>query len=156
MECSDSAQNQEFIIFKIPKPKVQPLQQGIYAISSKFSGMCMDVQSYSKDNDANVQQINCHDGPSQHWILSYDKNYAFLKATHSNKALTVYAKSKSKGTSLVQWEYQKKKHQLWKIKKIEGSSDFQIINAFSGMCADVSGESKKVFAKIIQVKLLLK
>jgi hypothetical protein len=81
------------------------------------SGKCLDVQKFSLDNGAPVQQWNCQGKDNQRWALepagTAEAPSYFLRAIHSGKCLDVQKFSLDNGAPVQQWNCQGEDNQRW-------------------------------------------
>lgn len=50
--------------------------QPVHKITNVNSGLCLDVVGVSMENNANVQQFNCHGGQNQRWCITRHVRYS--------------------------------------------------------------------------------
>jgi hypothetical protein len=120
------------------------IQNGIYTITSKNSGMLVDVAGDSQALGALIDQWPSTGGNNQKWILTNlgSNNYVILTNVNSAQALDVYNASKTEGAAIDQYTYSGNSNQVWQIVS-KGSGYYELISKNSGMALDVTGASTK-------------
>ena len=100
---------------------------GAYNIIARHSGQCLDVTDLSTADGANIAQYPCVDGfTNQMFTLepivtapTFSGTYAII-ASHSGKALDVYAWGTSNGTNICQWDYWGGATQQYVVTPVDG------------------------------------
>ena len=100
--------------------RVEHLSDNSYRVVSELTGMVFDVAGASHDLGAEVILWPWHGGPNQRFWLKQPavNNQAwgyYLEAQHSNKVLDVFNVSFERGARLVQWDYNGRANQLFRI-----------------------------------------
>lgn len=115
----------------------QSLADGRYSITSRHSGLSLDVAAGSTADGANIQQWAYTEGSHQQFDVAYmGSGYYSIRAAHSGKSLDVYAFSTEDGGEIRQWEYLSGDNQLWSITASD-SGFYTITSKWSGMSLDV-------------------
>lgn len=127
-----------------------PVADGWYAISSKKSGLCLDVKWASKDDRANIWQWACNNGAGQTWYFKHVGNgFYTLKNKNSSKYLDVEWGSAQKMANVWQYTYNGGAAQTWKVTEVK-SGYYSLTAKHSGMALDVEWGSTKQQANIWQ------
>jgi len=133
-----------------PPPPAPPLAGGLYTLTARHSGKCLDVAGASGKNGADVQQWDCNNGNNQKWsLVSKGGDLYTLAALHSGKCLDVAGSRNDNGADVLQWDCHGKDNQTWRITK-EGDDYFRLTARHSGKCLDVTGASGKSGANVLQ------
>jgi pectate lyase len=128
--------NQKFK-FQMVDDGLSTIEDGRYVITSRFSGLSLDVAGGSKDNGANIQQWGYNGGGWQQFDVAYQGGgYYSIRSVHSGKSLDVNGYSKDAGAEILQWAYKGSDNQLWKISD-KGNGYYTITSKISGMAMDV-------------------
>ena len=106
-------------------------------ITARHSSRCVDVDGWSRDNGAKVQQWDCHNGNNQQWRLQKTGNYYLIISLNSGKCLDVDGWSRDNGAKVQQWDCHGGENQQWSLKKV--GSYYKIVSRNSGKCLDVNG-----------------
>ncbi len=121
----------------------------VYSILNKYSDKALDIDGFSKDNGANVQQWDYTGWENQAWkVESLSNGYYKITNINSGKVLDVADQSKENGGNIQQWDYTGAENQQWSITAVNGY--YQIKNRHSGKVLDVAGQSKENGANIQQ------
>ncbi len=110
-------------------------------VSSKLSGLCLDVQGGSKQDGAAVIQTKCNDSVSQNWQASAYNGFYQIVDQNSGKCLSIQGDPAIWGSKIVQSECGGGDNQLWELK--QSGEYYQIINKQSHKCVDIDAFSKK-------------
>jgi hypothetical protein len=133
-----------------PPPATPPLAEGLYTLTARHSGKCLDVAGASGKSGANVLQWDCHGKDNQKWrLVSRGGDFYALMASHSGRCLDVSGASGNNGANVLQWDCHGKDNQAWRITK-EGDGSYRLTARHSGKCLDVSGASGKNGANVLQ------
>lgn len=113
------------------------IDDGIYTITSKYSGKVVEVESADTADGANVIQWSANGGATQQWEISNvgGDDYSVVNV-NSGKAMEVYDFSTADGGNVTQWEYWGGEPQTWTITD-EGDGFFSFINQHSGKSLDL-------------------
>ena len=126
---------------------------GCYHIIAKHSGKALDVDSFSKENCANVFQHELHGGDNQRWILVKAKDgYYYFFAKHSGKCLDVEGYKQDNGANVWQYSFHGGENQQWKLKEA-GDGYFHILARHSDKALDVQEYSRANGANVFQYEL---
>lgn len=110
-------------------------------ITSRHSGLCLDVDGSSTADGGNVQQWTCTGGANQHWELQdVGGGYVEIVNRNSGLCLDVNEWSTADGANVQQWSCHGGVNQQWEVEDL-GESYVEIVNRNSGLCLDVSGWS---------------
>lgn len=112
----------------------------IYLIVNVHSNKCLDVENWSTDNGARVQQWECHGGTNQQWEEVSSSLGGFrLVSVNSRKCLDVQGLSKDDGARIQQWDcWVPGSNQRWDYWSAEWSGNPRaLINKNSNRCLDV-------------------
>jgi hypothetical protein len=146
--CS-GANNQKWKISSA-QPPAPPLAEGLYTLTARHSGKCLDVAGASGKSGADVLQWDCHGKDNQKWrLVSKGGDFYALVASHSGKCLDVAGVSGKSGADVLQWDCHGKDNQTWRVTK-EGDGSFRLTARHSGKCLDVAGASGKSGANVLQ------
>lgn len=128
----------------------QPFRAGMYSISAKHSGKCLDVTGASGADGAKLIQWSCN-GQNNQRFQAVDVGggeYALI-ALHSGKCLDVTGASAANGAQLIQFTCHFGDNQRFVV--IDLTDGYSLIMPkHSGKCLDVSGGSVTGGAPIIQ------
>lgn len=115
------------------------VQAGTYEIISRLSGKALDVQDWSGQDGAAVQQWSPTHNANQQWRLTQQADGSYqVAAVHSGKVLDIYGVSPADGAAVVQWTWNGGDNQRWQIS--ESSDGYVKLSAkHSGKVLDVSG-----------------
>ncbi|TBW58463.1 carbohydrate-binding protein [Marinobacter halodurans] len=120
----------------------QVLPNGRYIITSRLSGLAVDVSEKSRSDGANVNQWKYHGGENQQFeIINKGGDYYLIRAVHSRKAISTYGDSKESDVNVHQWTYKGKNNQIWKISP-SGSGYYTITSKHSGLYLGVKDGSR--------------
>jgi hypothetical protein len=126
---------------------------GCYHIIAKHSGKALDVDSFSKEDCANIFQYELHGGDNQIWILVKAKDgYYYFFAKHSGKCLDVESYKQDNGANVWQHSFHGGDNQQWKLKETENGY-FYILARHSGKALDVQDYSQANGANVFQYEL---
>ncbi|RAY15391.1 pectate lyase [Actinomadura craniellae] len=114
--------------------------EGTYTLVNAGSGLCLDVLSYSQEENAQLIQWNCHGDVNQQFRVSGSGTGQTLTAVHSGKVAGVRAKSLSGNVQIQQQTPTGEAHQRWELRSL-GGSDYHLVNNRSGKCATIQGNS---------------
>lgn len=113
------------------------ISEGTYTISSRHSGLVLEVASASQDNGANVVQWADNGGAHQQFdVNNLGNGYYSIRPAHSGKSLDVFEFSLEPGGEIRQWDYLGNDNQQWQIQSV-GSGYYKIISRLSGLALDV-------------------
>lgn len=113
------------------------------------SGHCMDVDSFSRDWWAPINQWGCHGGANQQWDMEQVDGWYTLKSVNSGQCLEVPASTWDSGAGLQQWGcIPGAWHQQFKIRSQGGG--FFLVARHSGKCIAVGRGSKDQGARLTQ------
>ena len=133
-------ENQQFR-FQAVDDGLSTVDNGRYVITSRWSGLAVEVASAGTADGSNVQQWGYGGQPWQQWDLEYQGDgYYSVRAGHSGKALEVFEMSLDAGANVVTWDYWGGDGQLWRVNDL-GNGYFSLISKLSGMALDVWGWS---------------
>lgn len=120
----------------------QTVANGDYYIATALdSGMCLNVQGASMNDEANVEIARKKEQDSQIFTVTYLNNgfYKILNK-HSGKSLDVYIGNAVRGTNVQQYGYHGGLPQQWTIRRAENGT-FYIQPRCSGHYLDVANGS---------------
>jgi hypothetical protein len=66
-----------------------PLAPDTYLIVNQASGKCLDVNGASEDDDAKIQQWDCHQGTNQQWKVVWQDSAFLLVSVGSGKCAAI-------------------------------------------------------------------
>lgn len=133
----------------VAAPQVHAIDEGIYEISAKHSGKCLDVAEVSKSDGALLQQWSCSGGDNQRWrVTNVGAGYR-LQAVHSSKCLDVKDWSTSNGGVLQQWSCGSGENQQWQI-EAQADGSYRLRSNYSNRVADVAGAMMENGARVQQ------
>lgn len=117
--------------------QVLAISNGVYTISSTYTGKLVEVGAASPDNGANVNQWPANGHFTQSWLITGTGNgYYSIINMNSGKALEVYDFSTADGANISQWEYWGGTAQQWSITD-RGNGNNSFINRNSGKAMDL-------------------
>jgi hypothetical protein len=117
------------------------IANGTYLLTSKNSGLVVDVTGASTSEGTDIDQWTNNNTPNQQWKLNnLGNNYVSLINVNSGLALEVYGASTTAGAAIDQWPYDSGKGQIWQIVS-KGSGYYELLNENSGQALDVTGAS---------------
>lgn len=123
-----------FAVFDV---SAQTVADGRYTITSRHSGLAMQVESSSTANGANVNQWTYQNAMHQQFnIASIGGGYYSIRAAHSGASLDVFNLSTEPGGEIRQWAYWGGNNQQWQIVSV-GGGYHKIISRHSGLALDV-------------------
>jgi len=109
-----------------------------YTFRAAHSNRCLDVQSWSKQNDAPITQWDCHGGANQRFrLLDAGGGYWYVQSVHSGKCLDVRRASPEQGAAILQWDCHGGDNQKLKRENLGGNL-YQFTFKHSGNCMDVN------------------
>jgi len=110
-----------------------------YRITTALSGLAVDVEFGSTDNDARVVQYPVSLGSaSQAWQVLQGPGFGYqLRNANSGKCLTVYNNSTEAGAKLVQHDCHGFADQLWLLSDVGGGFLIQSLRSYQAV--DVPG-----------------
>jgi hypothetical protein len=115
------------------------------------SGRVIDVDAWSQNNGAKIQQWDSHGGNNQRWRLEdVSGGFARIRNQHSGKVLDVFQASTANGAALVQWDWWGGDNQRFRPEVVNGAGELKLTAKHSGKVLDVEGISFNNGAKIIQ------
>ncbi len=124
------------------------LGDGLYKIIANVSGKSLDVNSFSKDNGARIEQYPYNTTDNQQFIaVTTDLAGCYkLIARHSGKVVEVAGASKDNGAIVQQWDNNNQTCGQWKLQRvtpINGNGDGLTGNYFNGMNFETPVYSRK-------------
>ncbi len=125
------------------------LPNGIYTISPKVSGKCLDVYNFSTEDGGDVVQWSCTGAENQQWIVSQSNGLYTFTNVHSDKCLDVTGASFDDGANIQQWTCHGGSAQQFCLTD-RGDGYYSIINYNSGKGLDVESSSTDDGANIQQ------
>jgi serralysin len=124
-----------------------PLTQGltgIFQITSKHSGKCIDLSLADGPdtvNGSNIHQWDWHDGDNQRWILiALDDGSYQIQSKYSGKCIDLSladGPDTVNGSNIHQWDCHDGDNQRWILIALDDGS-YQIQSKYSGKCIDLS------------------
>ncbi|MGM8226933.1 PQQ-dependent sugar dehydrogenase [Cellvibrio sp. ARAG 10.3] len=124
-------------LFAAHEINAQSIPDGRYTITSRHSGLVMQVDASSTANGANVNQWAYQNAAHQQFtITSVGGGYYSIRPVHSGASLDVYDFSTEPGGEIRQWSYWGGANQQWQIVSA-GSGYHKIISRHSGLALDV-------------------
>ena len=126
------------------------IEDGTYAIISRFSGKAVDVKQYSKNDGGIVHQWDYFNGPNQKWKFTRlsDDTYKIINQ-NSGKALDIRGARGTNGAQVHQWEYYASANPQWVVKSLDNGY-FSLTAVHSGKALDASSTSTKNGASVQQ------
>lgn len=122
-----------------------------YMITSKSSGMAIDVEEQSKDNNAAICQTKTGDSKSQLWKFeTAGHGYYQIINQASGKVLAVPNSSTSKGTQLIQTNKGDEDNKQWKIEATGDGHWIIMPKLAQDQAMKVADNSKEEGGKIVQ------
>jgi hypothetical protein len=116
-------------------------------IVSRLSGLCLDVESRSTRNAANIQQWTCSGGSNQLWdVIDLGRGEYSIISHASNKALTV-AGGASDGANIEQNRWTGGDNQRWRVERA-GNGAYRLVSVSHRSCLDVEGAKREDGANI--------
>ncbi|MGW7727089.1 non-reducing end alpha-L-arabinofuranosidase family hydrolase [Streptomyces canus] len=97
------------------------------------SGRCLDVESFSQTDGANVHIWDCHGGVNQQWTLTDSSQLT----VYGNKCLDARGAGTTNGTPVQIWSCNGSDNQQWRV-----NSDGTIVGVRSGLCLEAAGWGK--------------
>jgi hypothetical protein len=86
-------------------------------LKNRHSGKVLEVEGWSYQNGANVQQWEDTGGANQKWHLNTERatqtGYVVIENLHSGKVLEVAGTGTHNGTNIQQWDWTGGDHQVW-------------------------------------------
>lgn len=131
------------------EPYVATIENGLYYIRSKASGLYLDFPNGSLRGGANLIQWNFTGSESQKFIVSNQTTGTVIDTVNSEMVLDIYGSSREDGAPVIQWAYHGGENQLWTT-KANGDGSITLLSNYSGKAVDVSGGSGSPGAKVIQ------
>ena len=126
-----------FFLFVAYDTNAQAISDGRYTITSRHSGLVMQVDSSSTANGANINQWANQNAPHQQFdIRSVSNGYYSIRAAHSGASLDVLDFSTEPGGEIRQWSYWGGDNQQWQLVSVSGGYH-KIISRHSGLALDV-------------------
>ena len=114
-----------------------PVGDGRYEITSRHSGLVLEVQNGSNDNGANVIQWTANGFANQHFdVTDLGNGYYSVRPAHSGKSLDVYGWDPDPGAEIRQWDYSGFENQQWQITEV-APDYYTIVSRFNGLALDV-------------------
>ncbi len=114
-----------------------PIADGRYEITSRHSGLVLEVENGSHDNGANVIQWTANGFANQHFdVTDLGNGFYSIRPAHSGKSLDVYGWNPDPGAEIRQWEYTGFDNQQWQINEVNPGY-YSIISRFNGLALDV-------------------
>jgi len=130
-------------------PPFASVQNGVYKIVNRNSGLNLDVSGGSQSDSASVIQYHDNGGNNQRWALTWVSGTGFkLRNVNSGKNLDVYGGSRADYATVVQYHDNGGSNQLWNLADTGGYYKIQNVN--SGKNLDVYGGSYSDGAAVIQ------
>lgn len=119
--------------------EVAALDNGVYTITSKYSGKLVEVASALQTDGANVQQWSANGHDTQRWLItSTGDGYYSVINLNSGKALEVAGASTADGANVAQYEYWSGAGQQWAISQ-QADGYYSFINRNSGLSLELYG-----------------
>ncbi|MBD1389003.1 RICIN domain-containing protein [Neiella sp. HB171785] len=110
---------------------------GVYTITSKYSGKLAEVGAAALNDGANINQWPANGHDTQKWMITqHDSGYYSIVNLNSAKAMEVYDWSTDDGANVAQWGYWGGDSQLWDISQ-QSDGSYAIINKNSGKALDL-------------------
>lgn len=117
-------------------------------ITAKHSGKCLNVDSGSFADGAQVMQWGCQGGNDELWTLRPYQDAYQVVVKHSGKCLNVSGASTADGGQVIQWPCVGANNELWYARP--RGDYFQLVAKHSGKCLNVYGGWKNNGANLIQ------
>ncbi|WP_281281901.1 RICIN domain-containing protein [Catenovulum sediminis] len=115
------------------------IDNGVYTITSNYSGKLVEVGSASTTDGANISQWPANGHDTQKWLVTAtDDGYYSLVNLNSGKSMEVYNYDTNDGANVSQWEYWGGDSQKWEINDL-GNNQYYLINKHSGKALDLLG-----------------
>ena len=108
-----------------------------YIITSKGTGLVLELAEGSKEDGAAVQLWEATEAKQQRWLIKQTKQGTYqILSKASGKCLDAMAGGTEDGTWIHQWAFVEGTNQLWTIEKVE-EGVYKIKNA--DKCLDIIG-----------------
>lgn len=115
------------------------IDNGRYYITSRHSGLVLDVADRSTADGANVMQwaqVASGNQNQQFDVQRLSSGFYSIRPAHSNKSLHVFNLSREPGGDIRQWSWYGGTPQQWRIEPA-GNGYYKIISRHSGLALDV-------------------
>lgn len=113
------------------------LEEGVYALVSRFSGKGLEVKGAAQKDGAKIVQNDFHQKPHQLWYVTpLEDHYYSISALHSDQVLEVRDWSISDGAKLEQTPWLNSWNQHWRIEPVDNGY-FKVQSRFTGKVLDV-------------------
>lgn len=124
-----------------PPSQNAPIQNGIYKIKNRASGLLVDVNGKSTADGAAIIQYADNGGDNQKWHVTHTGNGIYkIISVHSGKALEIYEWSTLNGAIAVQYTDFGGANQLWRLEAL-GNGHTKATNLHSNKALDGYGTS---------------
>jgi hypothetical protein len=126
---------------------------GTYLIAAVNGNKCFDIGDGSLENNAPLQQYDCHGGNNQRWYIVARTTPKHLQASHSGSCIDVSKASTADGANVVQFSCRAQPNQKWSMGAttiVDGASYFSLVANHSGKCMEVLDGSPSDGAKVQQ------
>ena len=122
---------------------------GTYTIKSAINqNYVLDVESGSKQNQANIQLYQNNNTNAQKWqIERIDGEYYKITSINSNKVIDVSGASKQPGTNVWQYDFNNTNAQKWQIKN-NGDGTYSFVSKGTGLYLDINSGIAKNNANV--------
>eukprot|EP01061_Rhynchopus_euleeides_P004365 TRINITY_DN13620_c0_g1_i1.p1 TRINITY_DN13620_c0_g1~~TRINITY_DN13620_c0_g1_i1.p1 ORF type:complete len:498 (+),score=124.88 TRINITY_DN13620_c0_g1_i1:92-1585(+) len=133
-----------------PPPLPQTISSGVYRLESRYLfAYALEVKDGSTSSGANVQMGEWTGSPSQLWkVKSAEKGWYKLVNQGTGKALSVEGESDADGANLVQYTYDRRYHQQWKLTSVGGR--YVLINRGSTKRAELVRNNDGKWGQVVQ------
>ncbi|WP_339804424.1 RICIN domain-containing protein [uncultured Marinobacter sp.] len=115
------------------------VENGRYYITSRHSGLVLDVSGRSTADGANVvqwEQVGSGNQNQQFDVNTLGNGYYSIRPAHSGKSLDLFNFSTEAGGEIRQWSWNGGPQQQWRIEP-SGNGYYKILSRHSGMALDV-------------------
>ncbi|VBB48367.1 conserved hypothetical protein [uncultured Paludibacter sp.] len=113
-----------------------------FTLTAVHSGKTADVNNFSLDNGANVQQWDDNKSSNQQWYLEYaGDGWFYIRNRESAKCLEVVNGSLSDAANIQQWEKDGGTNQQWRFLPVDVTVEFVAPSAPTDLIATPNAES---------------
>lgn len=113
------------------------ISPGRYTISSRYSGLQLNVDNTVAAGGANVTQMSATGGTNQQFdIDDLGNGYYSIRPVHTGMSFDVWEWNTEPGADIRQWDYTGYVNQQWQINNL-GNGYYSIISAYNDLSLDV-------------------
>ncbi len=130
-------------IFKpVPMPNAPIKDGGIYALKSKNSARCLDLQGGNVNNGTLLQQWDCQlDNQNQQFrFVAVGNGFFEIRNVRSNRCISVDNFKKDNGTRIHNWDCYGNADQKFRLGNTKFPGAYNLRFQHSDMCVDVEGK----------------